>query len=55
MSGDPAVVKAEKVNVIINFLAVLELVKRGIVMVKQDNHFTDIDIETGETNVPVYN
>ncbi len=47
--------KAEKVNVIINFLAVLELVKRGIIQVRQDSHFIDIDIENGKSGVPVYN
>ena len=53
-STDPAERKAEKVNVIISFLAVLELVKRGIIFVRQDEHFRDIDIESGESNVPVY-
>ena len=53
-SSDPHVRRAEKVNVIINFLAVLELVKRGIVSVKQDEHFRDIDIESGENRVPLY-
>ncbi len=53
-SSDPAERKAEKVNVIINFLAVLELVKRGIIMVKQDEHFRDIDIESGKSEVPAY-
>lgn len=54
-SSDPAERKAEKVNVIISFLAVLELVKRGIILVRQDTHFRDIDIESGENSVPVYN
>ncbi len=46
--------RAEKANVIISFLAVLELVKRGIILVKQDEHFRDIDIESGENILPVY-
>ncbi len=54
-STDPVERKALKVNVIISFLAVLELVKRGIVLVRQDEHFRDIDIESGENKVPVYN
>ena len=47
--------KAEKVNVIISFLAMLELVKQGIVNVKQDDHFADIEIETEQAGVPHYN
>ncbi len=47
--------KEERVNVIISFLAMLELVKQGIVNVKQDNQFDDIEIETQQTNVPHYN
>jgi len=47
--------KEERVNVIISFLAMLELVKQGIVNVKQDNHFDDIEMETQQTVVPHYN
>jgi segregation and condensation protein A len=47
--------KEERVNVIISFLAMLELVKQGIVNVKQENHFEDIEIETQQTGVPHYN
>lgn len=47
--------KEERVNVIISFLAMLELVKQGIVNVKQENHFDDIEIETQQTGVPHYN
>jgi segregation and condensation protein A len=47
--------KEEKVNIIISFLAMLELVKQGIVNVKQENHFDDIEIETQHTGVPHYN
>lgn len=46
--------RVSKVNIIINFLAVLELVKRGIILVRQDRHFCDIDIESGENKVPIY-
>jgi chromatin segregation and condensation protein Rec8/ScpA/Scc1 (kleisin family) len=38
--------KAEKVNVIVSFLAMLELVKQGIIHVKQEADFSDIEIET---------
>ena len=54
-SSDPLERKVEKVNIIINFLAILELVKRGIVMVKQDDHFRDFDVESGQTSIPIYN
>jgi segregation and condensation protein A len=47
--------KEERVKVIISFLAMLELVKQGIVNVKQDNQFADIEIETQQTGVPHYN
>ena len=47
--------KEERVNVIISFLAMLELVKQGIVNVKQNNQFEDIEIETQQTSVPHYN
>jgi segregation and condensation protein A len=46
--------KEEKVNVIISFLAMLELVKQGVVSVRQDEHFSDIEIETGEPGLPNY-
>lgn len=47
--------KEERVNVIISFLAMLELVKQGIVNVKQDNEFSDIEMETQSTGLPHYN
>ncbi len=47
--------KEERVNVIISFLAMLELVKQGIVDVKQNSEFEDIEIETQHTGVPHYN
>lgn len=47
--------REEKVNVVVSFLAMLELVKQGVVNVNQDKHFSDIDIETAEANLPMYN
>ena len=47
--------KEERVNVIISFLAMLELVKQGIVNVRQNEQFEDIEIETQNTGVPHYN
>ncbi len=46
--------KVEKVNVIVSFLAMLELVKQGIIQVRQDKDFHDIEIETNEVGVPSY-
>lgn len=46
--------KTEKVNVIVSFLGMLELVKRGIVSVEQGEHFSDISIEQSEASVPKY-
>ncbi len=46
--------KEERVNVIISFLAMLELVKQGIVTVRQHNQFEDIEMETQTAGVPHY-
>ena len=46
--------KEERVNVIVSFLAMLELVKQGIINVTQENHFEDIHMETKEVGVPQY-
>ncbi len=46
--------KAEKVNVIVSFLAMLELVKQGIINVRQDADFQDIHMETETIGVPRY-
>ena len=46
--------KAEKVSVIVSFLAMLELVKQGIINVRQDHDFHDIEIETQVAGVPKY-
>lgn len=46
--------KENKVNVIVSFLAMLELVKQGIVNVSQEKTFDDIQMETKEVGVPRY-
>jgi segregation and condensation protein A len=46
--------KENKVNFIVSFLAMLELVKQGIVHVSQENNFGDIQMETKEVGVPRY-
>ena len=47
--------KTEKVEVIVGFLAMLELVKQGIINVSQEKHFEDIQMETEEVGIPTYN
>ncbi len=46
--------KDERVNVIVGFLAMLELVKRGIIAVVQDEAFGEITMETEEVETPRY-
>lgn len=46
--------REEKVNVVVSFLAMLELVKEGIVSVVQDKRFDDIQIETKNVGLPTY-
>ncbi len=40
----------ERVHVIVGFLAMLELVKRGLIKVAQEEHFGDISIESSSVN-----
>ena len=49
-SGD----RGERVDVIVSFLAVLELVKRGIVAVRQEGRFADFEIEREGVGTPQY-
>ncbi|MDO8492913.1 MAG: ScpA family protein [bacterium] len=44
--------KGEKINIIVGFLAMLELVKQGVIAVNQEKHFGDIDMENLEVGVP---
>lgn len=46
--------KGEKVNIIVSFLAMLELVKQGVLHVSQTSQFADIEMETREVGVPSY-
>lgn len=46
--------KQEKVHVIMSFLAMLELVKRGVIMAKQDSHGAEIELNTEQVSVPNY-
>jgi len=43
-----------KVGIIVSFLGMLELVKRGIIEIKQDDHFADIEMETTKVGIPRY-
>ncbi|HSE35624.1 MAG TPA: ScpA family protein [Candidatus Paceibacterota bacterium] len=49
-----ALPKEDRVMVIVGFLAMLELVKQGILHVTQHEHHGDIDIETHEFTTPQY-
>jgi chromatin segregation and condensation protein Rec8/ScpA/Scc1 (kleisin family) len=44
----------EHKTVIVGFLAILELVKQGNVLVRQQNTFDDIEIELEEGSTPRY-
>jgi len=46
--------KEERVNVVVSFLAMLELVKQGMIEVSQNNGFGDIDIQTKSFDTPNY-
>ena len=46
--------KEERVAIIVSFLAMLELVKQGVVHVSQQEDFGDIDIETHQFETPLY-
>ena len=46
--------REEKITLIVHFLAMLELVKQGIINVRQDNAFHDIEMETSSVGVPHY-
>lgn len=49
-----AVDQAERVHVIVSFLAMLELVKQGSIDVRQDNLFDEIEMERNDIGVPSY-
>ena len=52
-AGTP-LTQEDKVNVIVSFLAMLELVKQGIITVTQETPASDIHMETQTTGVPRY-
>ncbi len=46
--------KADKINVIVSFLGMLELVKQGAISIEQKAHFADIAMETKNVGIPHY-
>lgn len=46
--------KSDKINVIVGFLAMLELVRRGIIRVEQKTTFDEIEMEVGRVGTPKY-
>ena len=54
LTSPEATSRQRKVNVIVSFLAMLELVKQGIIKVRQDNNFQDIQMENQNLGVPRY-
>lgn len=46
--------KHERVNIIVSFLAMLELVKQGVLQVSQADAFADIEMETNQVGLPKY-
>lgn len=46
--------KEDKINMIVGFLAVLELVKRGVLKVSQESRHGEIELETESINIPNY-
>ncbi len=47
--------KKDKVEIIVGFLALLELVKQGAIEATQSENFKDIDLESKNFTVPQYN
>lgn len=46
--------KKERVDIVISFLGMLELVKQGVIEAKQESHFSDIDLESKNLDTPRY-
>lgn len=47
--------KSEKIAIIVGFLALLELVRQGVVAARQEKHLGDIMMETSSVDIPRYN
>jgi len=46
--------KAEKGNIVVSFLAMLELVRQGAILVSQESNFDDIHMESIRVETPYY-
>ncbi|HBM46035.1 MAG: Segregation and condensation protein A [Parcubacteria group bacterium GW2011_GWF2_38_76] len=53
-AGSVEDIKAEKINFVVSFLAMLELIKRGVLRYNQEAHFSDIHLESNDVSVPNY-
>ncbi len=47
--------KEQRTNIIVSFLAMLELVKQGVIRVSQETAFSDIQMESDTVDIPRYN
>lgn len=45
---------ADRVEIAIKFLALLELIKRGVITARQNKHFDDITMDTAAPSLPSY-
>lgn len=52
---DARQVKIEKIDIIVSFLAMLELVRQDVLKVEQQEKYSDINMETNSISVPKYN
>ncbi|MFA6253702.1 MAG: segregation/condensation protein A [Candidatus Paceibacterota bacterium] len=52
--GDFVKDKKDKVNIIVSFLGMLELVKQGAINIEQKAHFAEIEMENKSVGVPRY-
>ena len=46
--------ETERKTIVVSFLAILELCKQGTIIVRQSQHFADIDIEAERLDTPSY-
>ncbi|MEK7108860.1 MAG: ScpA family protein [Patescibacteria group bacterium] len=52
--GQAGIGKAERGEIVVGFLALLELVKQGIIRATQTSHFGDITLESDSVSTPKY-
>ena len=55
ISGGKAMSREQKVETIVGFLAILEMFKQGVIEIKQESTFGDIEMHTSELGIPQYN